>query len=132
VQPLSELKSAIDETLNQYHKSNDDKYGKVEYAEMRAKFDALRKTKDGELPEGEREVVNEAYTKLWEQINDNRHFVAYLRLQTQLDNIYGFARIIVLCQEKPQGFNFRDQKSDFMKEVLAALDAQKFFFRGAN
>lgn len=115
---LSELQSTIDITIKKLHELNELKYGKDAYRVMRERFAELNPDEN-----------KEEYDRLWREINDNTYFLSYVRLQSQLDDVYGYARIKVLCSEKPKDVDFYSQNEKFMRELLNTLEEQKVFFR---
>jgi len=115
---LSELNTALDEAMDKYIAFNQKKFGD-EYKEKSDKFTKLQK---------EKKFDSDEYKQLFEELNTkNPHFYVYFDLLRERNNVYAYARLKVLCEQKPTGYEFEDE--DELQKLLSKLEQNQIFFR---
>lgn len=117
--PLADIKASVAEASQRLRQHNENKFGK-EHAKI--KYDRM-----AEL--SREDNFGDEYTALSNELYNNEVFSSYIEVKKLKEDIYAFAKLVVLCTEKPDGFDFRQQSPDVIKDILALMEEQKVFFR---
>lgn len=116
---LAELKSAIDESLDLLLSYNKKVWGTEVSNSKRSRMSELQKEKK----------FDDEYKGLFEDLNNNSQFNTFFKLSQERDNIFGYARLTVLCTKKPDGYNFYDQSEEDLQNIMKQLEDEQVFFR---
>lgn len=116
----SSLEASIETAHLNYLDWAEDKFGQNDFREMQKKLIELRRS--GQEETGE-------YEKLFEKLYNNIPYLKYANLLSTLTDINNYAYMIVMCIEKPDNFNFKDQPEIYLQAILKEVQKQNNFFR---
>jgi len=117
---LADLKTAVEQGLNRLIETNKNRFGVEDYLKKNTRLRELHE---------QQETQSEEYQNIFKNLNDNPNFYSYLNLLNEKDSVYSYARLFVLCNQKPDGYNFYDQSEEDLKGIISQLELQKVFFR---
>ncbi len=117
---LAELTTACDEAMERVVNYNSERYGKDESKAKYKKYHDL-------IREGKTDTKE--YTELAKELHSNKHFLTWIELSSQRSKIYSYARLIVMCEKKPEGYDWYEKEPEELDQIVKKLSDEQVFFR---
>lgn len=117
---LAELTCACDEAIKMVNELNREKFGAEESKKKYRLYADLIK---------EGKTDSEEFKNLASELHANKYYTTWLELSDQRAKIYSYARLIALCETKPEGYDFYSQEPDELDKIVSLLTEQQVFFR---
>ncbi|GEM_PF-2928376 len=118
---LAELEAAIANAYSSHLEYNKAKFGE-DFSQLQKRYLELdQKDLEGKATQEESSELRE----LGQKLNKNKFYSQYLSLVREKSNLYNYAMLSVLCVEKPEGFEFLDQKEATLIKIWFLFEEAK-------
>lgn len=118
---LSNLESTLDKFYSKHIEFNIKKFGEDVFSEKQQKLLELSKIEPDKITEEQ----NKEFVALFSEINDNLHYMNYLKLFNDKNELRTTAELFVLTDGTPDDVNLREMKSADMGKL--GKEARKLF-----
>ncbi len=125
---LTQLDGTLDKFYNKHYELNSKRFGESEFSQKQSRLNELAQISPDKITEEEKKE----FETLFSAINDNPHYLNYLKLFNDKSELRTTAELLVLSDGTPEDVELRELSAEDME--FLGKEAKKLFrpFRGKS